>query len=156
MTGSPYLLSRHLPVVLSTLRRLRLGQHTMSALASNAPAETIVANDRQQVRVVFRMKTGEEIEYTPDEEPHALRPALGGEGYMPLALGQRLPLADQLPDIEIVRKLGWGETSSVWLGRMRWEDEALEDNKTYVSSLVVEVSSDAGFTAECFSTLSRC
>jgi hypothetical protein len=127
-------------------------------MSAFAPPPPPVASDRQQVRVIFRLKNGEEIEYAPDEEPHALRPDFRGDGYMPLALGQRLPLANHLQPgfFEIVRKLGWGETSSVWLGRIRWENEALEDKKTYISQLLVEVSSDAGFTAECFSTLSRC
>ena len=45
-----------------------------------------------------------------DEEPHMLVPELG-YGYYPLTLRERIA-GDKY---EIVRKLGWGQNSSVWL-----------------------------------------
>jgi serine/threonine-protein kinase SRPK3 len=45
-----------------------------------------------------------------DEEPHMLAPELG-YGYYPLTLGERMCEEKY----EIVRKLGWGQNSSVWL-----------------------------------------
>src|ERR1700722_1555281 len=45
-----------------------------------------------------------------DEEPHMLAPELG-YGYYPLTLRERMA-GDKY---EIVRKLGWGQNSSVWL-----------------------------------------
>jgi serine/threonine-protein kinase SRPK3 len=47
-----------------------------------------------------------------DEEPLMLQPELG-YGYCPLALGEKLNEGK----LEVVRKLGWGSCSSVWLAR---------------------------------------
>ena len=48
-----------------------------------------------------------------DEEPHMLSPEQG-YGFFPLTLGQTL----RGGKLEIVRKLGWGLNSSVWLARV--------------------------------------
>ena len=47
------------------------------------------------------------------EEPHVLPPEKG-YGYYALRLGQRICEGK----LEIVRKLGWGEHSSVWLAKV--------------------------------------
>jgi serine/threonine-protein kinase SRPK3 len=47
-----------------------------------------------------------------DEEPHMIPPELG-HGYYPITLGQQLGEGK----LEIVRKLGWASSSSVWLAR---------------------------------------
>lgn len=51
-----------------------------------------------------------------DEEPFMLSVEYGPFGYFPMALGQKLPLPTTPEhDYKIVRKLGWGRNSSVWL-----------------------------------------
>ncbi len=53
-----------------------------------------------------------------DEEPHLLEPALGF-GYYPVALGQIIDAPGcKLGKLEIVRKLGWDSTATVWLARI--------------------------------------
>lgn len=56
---------------------------------------------------------GEGESFQCDEEPHMLSPELG-YGYFPLQLTQTL----RGGKLEIVRKLGWGLNSSVWLARV--------------------------------------
>lgn len=55
---------------------------------------------------------GETFEY--DEEPHMF-PLNIGTGFYPMSLGQKLDDGKY----EIVRKLGYGGHSSVWLARLR-------------------------------------
>ena len=59
---------------------------------------------------LYGFEDGEE--FTCDEEPHMLGPELG-YGYYPVALGQFIHGGK----LEIVRKLGWATSSSVWLAR---------------------------------------
>ena len=49
-----------------------------------------------------------------EEEPHML-PMLMGGGYAPLQLGEKLKSGKTGFQYEIVRKLGWGVSGSVWL-----------------------------------------
>ena len=53
-----------------------------------------------------------------DEEPHMLGPERGPLGYYPLQLGQVFHHDITKQKYEIVRKLGWGQHSSVWLARI--------------------------------------
>ncbi|CCM06689.1 uncharacterized protein FIBRA_08976 [Fibroporia radiculosa] len=59
-----------------------------------------------------RLKEGDGEEFTCDEEPHMLPPETG-YGYLALTLGHHLDQDKR--DLEIVRKLGWGGYSNVWL-----------------------------------------
>ena len=74
----------------------------------------------KESRIVVRVRepeeSGEEVTFTSDEEPHFLKPDLG-YGFNPLKLGEHLwsPKADCT--YEIVRNLGSGANSSVWLVR---------------------------------------
>jgi serine/threonine-protein kinase SRPK3 len=56
---------------------------------------------------------GEKEDFMCDEEPHILTPE-HGYGYFPLMLGHKL----NDNKYEIVRKLGWGQFSSVWLAKV--------------------------------------
>jgi hypothetical protein len=75
-----------------------------------------------QIAAIFQGKGGEkEKPHYVDEEPHMLPSEIAG-GFHPLALGQRLDIINPGPTVgngtfEIVRKLGWGLYSSVWLVR---------------------------------------
>jgi hypothetical protein len=69
------------------------------------------------------------LTYTHDEEPHELgysTQLVTATGYIPLSLGTIWALDDDVLDeqgrryeLEIVRKLGWGSTSSSWLAASR-------------------------------------
>jgi serine/threonine-protein kinase SRPK3 len=63
--------------------------------------------------------TGEENMIYAEEEPHMLPIRYSG-GYCPLTLGENLSIFNEGPTVvggnfKIVRKLGWGAYSSVWL-----------------------------------------
>jgi hypothetical protein len=75
----------------------------------------------KQIAVMFQNKVGEkEMPHYIDEEPHMLHYAIAG-GFHPLVLGQHLNIINPGPTVgknatfEIVRKLGFGLYSSVWL-----------------------------------------
>lgn len=60
---------------------------------------------------------GEQVEFVCDEEPHVLRPEQGF-GFNPLMLGDRLKGSEPLNrTYEVVRKLGYGGSGSMWLVR---------------------------------------
>jgi serine/threonine-protein kinase SRPK3 len=60
---------------------------------------------------------GEEVTFTSDEEPHFLKPD-HGFGFNPLKLGECLQGSKTRGGTyEIVRKLGFGLNSSVWLAK---------------------------------------
>jgi serine/threonine-protein kinase SRPK3 len=75
----------------------------------NSKAADERAFDESFTAVKLKDDDGGEI-FVCDEEPHMLAPELG-YGYYPLTLGERL----DRDKYEIVRKLGWGQNSSVWL-----------------------------------------
>jgi len=67
------------------------------------------------VRVSDEGLEGGEGIFASDEEPHFLKPDQGF-GFNPLKLGERLQSGKTLGGTyEIVRKLGFGANSSVWL-----------------------------------------
>ena len=72
--------------------------------------------DESRIRVRLRApeESGEETTFIADEEPHFLKPDLG-YGFNPLNPGERLRSRRVDRTYEIVRKLGFGGGSSVWL-----------------------------------------
>ena len=62
-------------------------------------------------------ENGEDTTFTADEEPHFLKPDLG-YGFNPLNLGERFHSRRVDRTYEIVRKLGFGGGSSVWLVKL--------------------------------------
>ena len=105
------------------------GKTPATAVATATPAtqepvakssnETKPPTPTQEKRVFDETTTSVRInddedgeEFTCDEEPHMLGPELG-YGYFPVALGQFIHGGK----LEIVRKLGWATSSSVWLAR---------------------------------------
>jgi serine/threonine-protein kinase SRPK3 len=76
----------------------------------------VIPFDESSVSVRVSDEPGGE-EFVCDEEPHFLKPELGF-GYNPLKLGEQLKGGKNLGGTyEIVRKLGFGGNSSVWLAR---------------------------------------
>jgi len=73
---------------------------------------------KKQITVLFQNKIGEA--HYVDEEPHMLHYLIAG-GFYPLVLGQQLNIfkaggkVGKNATFEIVRKLGLGLCSSVWL-----------------------------------------
>ena len=63
--------------------------------------------------VSVQLKEGDGRSFDCDEEPHMLD-ARTGYGFFPLTLGRMLNKGKY----EVVRKLGWGSASSVWLARV--------------------------------------
>jgi serine/threonine-protein kinase SRPK3 len=78
---------------------------------TTAPQEARRAFDQSVTAIQINEEDDGEV-FECDEEPHMLSPQLG-YGYYPLMLGQRL----HEDKYEIVRKLGWGGYSSVWLAK---------------------------------------
>jgi hypothetical protein len=78
---------------------------------------------KKQMDMMFQIKfEGEDKSHYIDEEPHMLHYAITG-GFHPLVLGQHLNIINPGPRVgknatfEIVRKLGLGLYSTVWLVR---------------------------------------
>jgi hypothetical protein len=95
----------------ATHRRLE-GKAALTNVGGNKPFDesTIV------VQLSEDEESGGDTTFTADEEPHFLKPELG-YGYNPLNLGERLQSCSTDRTYEIVRKLGFGGGSSVWLGK---------------------------------------
>jgi hypothetical protein len=73
--------------------------------------------------VSYSDATSEENVIYAEEEPHML-PITHSVGYCPLTLGETLSIIKEGPTVvggnfRIVRKLGWGAYSSVWLAESR-------------------------------------
>jgi hypothetical protein len=75
---------------------------------------------KKYTAAMFQHIVGEEVPHYIDEEPHMLHHTISG-GFHPLVLGQHLNMINPGPTVgknatfEIVRKLGLGLYSSVWL-----------------------------------------
>ncbi|TDL24708.1 kinase-like protein [Rickenella mellea] len=79
----------------------------------------IIPFEESGIRVKIRDNEvgGEEGVFYSDEEPHFLKPELGF-GFNPLMLGDHLDnINPRSTTYVVVRKLGYGGTSSVWLAR---------------------------------------
>lgn len=76
-----------------------------------------VSSERHGPTTVARDGTLDPVELTCDEEPHMLSIRRGGIGYIPMQFGQTFEDLEG-GKYEIVRKLGWGSNSSVWLAKL--------------------------------------
>ncbi|KAF8072141.1 kinase-like domain-containing protein [Lyophyllum atratum] len=79
-----------------------------------------------------------------DEEAHFLKPELG-YGYNPLSLGQRISAEQMVGTYEIVRKLGFGGHSTVWLAKY---SPLLSDSTTKTRFMAIKVLT-VNFTTGC-------
>ncbi|KZV84554.1 hypothetical protein EXIGLDRAFT_776433, partial [Exidia glandulosa HHB12029] len=107
--------------ILSVLRPVRplakpgLRAITTSASSSPSPGVVSTAFDPLLRRLVTRR--GEDTLVIWDEESSGLRPDLDELGYAIISPGQRIYEPKYQIELEVVRKLGWGGSSSVWLVR---------------------------------------
>jgi serine/threonine-protein kinase SRPK3 len=85
------------------------------------PHATSQAFDESRTVVTLYDSDGEQADdgevFNCEEEPHML-PAWITGGYFPLQLGEKLKSSGI--EYEIVRKIGWGEGSSVWLASYKY------------------------------------
>jgi len=86
------------------------GKATLMNTGGNKPFD----KSRILVRLREPKESGKETTFIADEEPHFLKPNLG-YGFNPLNLGERLRSGRIDCTYEIVRKLGFGGSLSVWL-----------------------------------------
>jgi hypothetical protein len=113
-SGLPYFWACHN----ASIRKLGL-----STEARPRPGLIRVRVERSQ----FEREDGTTFEFVHDEEPHIF-PSTISEGCAPLALGHRFAMETTRPnkplvEIEVVRKLGWGGSASVWLVRLSRPDK---------------------------------
>jgi hypothetical protein len=105
----PSFLSLSSHKIFATLRRPK-GKAALMTTGGIKPFD----ESRILVRLREPEESGEGTTFIADEEPHFLKPDLG-YGFNPLNLGERLRSGKVDRTYEIVRKLGFGGGSSVWL-----------------------------------------
>ncbi|KAK7021769.1 hypothetical protein VNI00_017280 [Paramarasmius palmivorus] len=93
-------------------------------------------NKFQEGHHVVTFDDGEEegTDFMCDEEPHMLSYPFA-PGYLPMRFGDIL--SSQKCEYEVVRKLGWGGSSSVWLARRR------DDRTSYFAVKILTCSASA-------------
>ena len=94
----------------------RIGAYVQTQRHMSSP----MALPTSTVRRVQSVISGENSTWSfrCDEEPHMLGAERGPLGYYPLQLGHVFQHDRSDAKYEIVRKLGWGQNSSVWLAKV--------------------------------------
>ncbi|KZV95564.1 hypothetical protein EXIGLDRAFT_707098 [Exidia glandulosa HHB12029] len=107
--------------MLSLLRLARplakRGLRAITASTSSPPSPAVVSTAFDPLLQRLVTRHGEDTLVIWDEESSGLRPHLADLGYPILSPGQRVYQTIDQVELEVVRKLAWGGSSTVWLVR---------------------------------------